>query len=103
MLLLCVPLLGYAAIQPVDEGWQYRWGDSPFLANGTPRWVLEDEPDQWQAIAFPSNPPGRQGREHAWFRVTLPEGEWFAPVLYIYSVDIIVQAWYQGEIGRAHV
>ena len=85
-------------MQPVDEGWQYRWGDSPLLADGTPLWILEDEPEQWHAIAFPSNPPGRHGREHAWFRVTLPEGEWFAPVLYIYSVDIIVQVWFQGEL-----
>lgn len=98
VLLSWVPLAGHTAIQPVDEGWQYRWGDSPLLADGTPLWILHDEPDQWQSIAFPSNPPGRQGREHAWFRVTLPEGEWYAPVLYIYSVDIIVQAWFQGEL-----
>ncbi|KPQ30522.1 MAG: Response regulator containing a CheY-like receiver domain and a GGDEF domain [Marinobacter excellens HL-55] len=85
-------------MQPLEEGWQYRWGDSPLSADGTPQWILEEDSDQWQAIAFPSNPPDRRGREHAWFRVTLPEGEWFAPVLYIYSVDIIVQAWFQGEL-----
>ena len=88
-----------SAMQPVDEGWQYRWGDSPFLADGTPLWLDEpDSADHWHDIAFPSNPPGRMGREHAWFRVTLPEGEWFAPALYIYSVDIIFQVWFRGEL-----
>ena len=95
---LCVPLAGHAAIQHVEDGWQYRWGDSPFLPDGTPEWILQDEPQAWQDIAFPSNPPGRQGRTNVWFRVPLPEGDWFAPALYIYSVDIIVQIWFRGEL-----
>ncbi|WP_228128439.1 GGDEF domain-containing protein [Marinobacter daepoensis] len=86
-----------AAMQPLDESWQYRWGDSPVLADGTPAWLFEDAPDQWHDIGFPSNPPGRDGRDYAWFRVTLPEGNWFHPVLYVYSVDIIVQVWFRGE------
>ncbi|MDX1465210.1 MAG: diguanylate cyclase [Halomonas sp.] len=78
----------------LDEGWEYRWGDSPFLADGTPVWVEEPANDvAWHAIAFPSNPPGRDGHRHAWFRITLPEGEWRDPVLYIYSVDLITQVW----------
>lgn len=96
--LLCLPLTVQAAMQPVDEGWQYRWGDSPLMPDGTPQWIVQDEPGQWHDIGFPSNPPDRAGREHAWFRVTLPEGERFSPMLYIYSVDIIVQAWFQGEL-----
>lgn len=74
-------------------------GRLPFLADGTPLWL--DEPDSaehWHDIAFPSNPPGRKGQEHAWFRVTLPDGEWYAPALYIYSVDIILQVWFRGEL-----
>lgn len=97
-LLLCLPIAGHGAIQHVEEGWQYRWGDSPFLPDGTPEWVVQDDPGEWRDIAFPSNPPGREGREHVWFRVSLPEGEWFAPALYIYSVDIIVQIWHRGEL-----
>jgi len=78
----------------LDEGWEYRWGDSPFLADGTPAWVEEPGSEAaWHPIAFPSNPPGRDGHQHAWFRITLPEGEWRDPVLYIYSVDLITQAW----------
>ncbi|MEE3168988.1 MAG: diguanylate cyclase [Pseudomonadota bacterium] len=94
---LLLPAPGHAASQAVAEGWEYRWGDSPFNTEGVPEWVLEDAPEQWHRIGFPSNPPERNGRENVWFRVTLPEGEWQEPVLYIFSVDLIVQVWAESE------
>ncbi|MCL7942425.1 GGDEF domain-containing protein [Marinobacter sp. ATCH36] len=90
------PQAAVAAVD-LDEGWEYRWGDSPFTDDGVPQWTQTDEPGQWQSIGFPSNPPGRDGREHAWYRVTLPDTEWQEPVLYIFSVDLIVQVWLDGE------
>lgn len=99
-ILLLISLMGapvaYAAVD-LDTGWEYRWGDSPFTDEGVPEWVQTEEPEQWQAIGFPSNPPRRSGREHVWYRVTLPAGEWQEPVLYIFSVDLIVQVWLDGE------
>ncbi|MBW0148456.1 GGDEF domain-containing protein [Marinobacter arenosus] len=86
-----------AASQPITDGWEYRWGDSTFNADGQPHWTLETDAGQWQTIGFPSNPPDRNGREHVWYRVTLPNGEWQEPVLYIFSVDIIVQVYLGGE------
>ena len=97
LLALLMPALAHAASQPVTQGWEYRWGDSPFTEDGIPEWVLQDAPGKWQSIGFPSNPPGREGRENVWFRVTLPTGEWQEPVLYIFSVDLIVQVWVKGE------
>jgi diguanylate cyclase (GGDEF)-like protein len=97
LLVLVLPALAYGASQPVTQGWEYRWGDSPFTQDGIPEWVLQDAPEKWNSIGFPSNPPGRQGRENVWFRVTLPTGEWQEPVLYIFSVDLIVQVWLEGE------
>lgn len=94
---LLLPAISDAASQPVTEGWEYRWGDSPFTDQGVPAWVLEEASDQWRSIGFPSNPPDRNGRENVWFRVTLPEGEWLQPVLYIFSVDLIVQVWVNQE------
>jgi len=81
----------------LNSGWEYRWGDSPLDSDGVPEWVAADEPEQWNAIGFPSNPPGRQNREHVWYRINLPEGHWREPVLYIYSVDLIVQVWLDGR------
>ncbi|MBW4935361.1 GGDEF domain-containing protein [Marinobacter sp. F4206] len=99
-LLLAFTLPGavLAASQPVTDGWEYRWGDSTFNADGVPYWTLETDTDQWQSIGFPSNPPARNGRENVWYRVTLPEGEWQEPILYIFSVDIIVQVYLGGEL-----
>ena len=85
-----------AASQPVTEGWEYRWGDSSIDANGVPTWTETSALDQWSAIDFPSNPPDRNGRNNVWYRVTLPAGDWHDPVLYIFSVDLIVQVW-QGD------
>jgi diguanylate cyclase (GGDEF)-like protein len=97
LLALMLPALACGASQPVTEGWEYRWGDSPFNEDGVPEWMLQDAPEEWNSIGFPSNPPGRDGRENVWFRVTLPSGEWQEPVLYIFSVDLIVQVWVEGE------
>jgi diguanylate cyclase (GGDEF)-like protein len=84
----------------LDSGWEYRWGDSPFTAAGVPVWTLEtpeQSADDWQAIGFPSNPPGRDGRENVWFRTILPDGHWRDPVLYIFSVDLIVEVYIDGH------
>lgn len=82
----------------LDDGWQYRWGDSPFTTEGVPTWSLDPvDSDAWQSIAFPSNPPGRNGQTNVWFRVPLPENQWWEPILYIYSVDLITEAYLDGE------
>tara|TARA_R110000868_G_scaffold129716_2_gene338821 strand:- start:999 stop:3281 length:2283 start_codon:yes stop_codon:yes gene_type:complete len=91
------PVVSVAAPQPVAEGWEYRWGDLPFTAEGVPDWSVAQQPEQWHAIDFPSNPPGRNGRDQVWYRVTLPAGDWQNPVLYIFSADLIVQVWLDGE------
>lgn len=77
--------------------WEYRWGDSPFTDAGVPVWTQESNPDAWTAIDFPSNPEGRGDHTNVWYRVTLPEGQWRDPVLYIFSVDLIVQIYLDGE------
>ena len=95
--LACLCVSQAHAKTDLTSGWEYRWGDSPVDGSGVPEWVTGGDPDQWNAIGFPSNPPGRQGREHAWYRVNLPDGPWREPVLYIYSVDLIVQVWLDGQ------
>jgi len=83
---------------PLDEGWQYRWGDSPFTSKGKPVWS-QDPPDSdaWQSIDFPSNPPDRNGQTNVWYRVNLPENTWWEPIIYIYSVDLITEVYLDGE------
>ncbi|MGO2135335.1 GGDEF domain-containing protein [Marinobacter sp.] len=97
--ILCglVPVATVAAPQPLTEGWEYRWGDLPFNTGGTPDWAPTQQPEQWHAIGFPSNPPDRNGRDQVWYRVTLPAGDFQEPVLYILSIDLITQVWLDGK------
>ncbi len=102
-LLLCLSLFtvclqAHESPLQLHNDWQYRWGDSPFDVQGRPEWALQDNSSEaWQAIDFPSNPPGRDGQTNAWFRTALPNGNWHDPVIYIYSVDLIVQAYLDGQ------
>ncbi len=106
VLLLCLLLIpAWAQVAPprdLADGWEYRWGDSPRLPDGSPAWTRQAEDDAWQPIAFPSNPPDRQGRHHAWFRITLPEGNWRDPVLYIYSIDLLAEFYLDGDLLYRH-
>lgn len=71
--------------------WEYRWGDAPLDANAP-----------WQAIAFPSNPPGRNGQQAVWFKTVLPEGEWRDPVLHITSINLVGQIFLDGTLIYEH-
>jgi diguanylate cyclase (GGDEF)-like protein len=99
--LMLFPCLAFAqgAIQDLDSNWQYRWGDSPFSVNGIPEWSIEEHTqDEWLNIDFPSNPPNRDGKTNVWYRTTLPDnGIWRVPVIYIYSVDLITEAYIDGH------
>ncbi|SFM00058.1 diguanylate cyclase [Marinobacter zhejiangensis] len=96
-LLLSGMAAAHSAAVDVTDGWQYRWGDSPFNEQGKPLWAEEQQPQAWADIGFPSNPPDRGDYTNVWYRVTLPGGDWNDPVLYIYSVDLIVEVYFQGE------
>ncbi|WP_207894941.1 GGDEF domain-containing protein [Marinobacterium mangrovicola] len=81
----------------LDSGWSYRWGDSAFDSSGVPLWTQQSDPQAWHAIAFPADPPDRADKQNIWFRTLLPEGDWRDPVLYISSVDLIVEAYVDGR------
>jgi diguanylate cyclase (GGDEF)-like protein len=98
--LLCLLALDLTRAQaetvPLNQHWEYRWGDSPFK-DDTPVWTIEADEAQWHPISFPSNPPGRDGRENIWYRTQIPEDDWRDPVLYIFSVDLIFEVYLEGE------
>ncbi|MFC3852637.1 diguanylate cyclase [Salinispirillum marinum] len=82
----------------LSQQWEYRWGDSPFTADGRPLWTLEDNPAAWAPIDFPSNPPNRDGQTNAWYRLTLPDNQWRDPALYIFSIDLIAEFYLEDEL-----
>ena len=52
----------------------------------------------WSPLPFPGQPTGREGHDIVWQRVALPDGQWRDPALYIYSVDLIFEAYIDGEL-----
>ncbi len=89
----------------LNTGWEYRWGDSPLTADGVPKWIFPDRSPNgssessadWTPIVYPTNPVGRNGQNNIWFRVTLPETDLRDPVFYATSVDLLVEAYLDGE------
>jgi len=108
LMLIAGGVVAHEGARDLDEGWQYRWGDSPFNAKGTPVWALvgdaeDDVPvDAWHPISFPSNPPDREGRSNVWYRTALPDGEWRDPVLYVFSIDLIAEFYVNGRLVYRH-
>ncbi|KGK42232.1 hypothetical protein LH51_08965 [Nitrincola sp. A-D6] len=84
----------------LDQGWEYRWGDSPVSAEGVPVWTVEPESvSDWHAIDFPSNPPDRSGNQHVWYRIVLPDlNAYLDPVVYINSIDLIAQVYLEDQL-----
>ncbi|WP_372739803.1 diguanylate cyclase [Neptunomonas sp.] len=101
LILILIPSLvsAHGETKNIDANWQYRWGDSPFTAQGIPAWAVGDQDStQWKRIGFPSNPPGRNGKKNVWYRTILDDqGVWRDPVIYIYSVDLITEVYIDGK------
>lgn len=90
LLLLAQPNALASAPTPLTD-WEYRWGDAPLAVN-----------EPWNAISFPSNPPGRNGQRAVWFKTVLPEGEWRDPVLHITSINLVGQIYLDGTLIYEH-
>ncbi|ALM52503.1 sensor domain-containing diguanylate cyclase [Halomonas huangheensis] len=101
--LLCGAATASAPEMPLEEGWEYRWGDSPLSADGVPQWsVADDATDLWQPMAGIGNPPGRNQQDNLWMRHRLPVGEWLQPVLFISSLNLIGEAYVDGRLIYRH-
>jgi len=98
--LLSVVGLPALAFEPtsmdLDQGWQYRWGDSPF-EKGVPLWSVEPNSQEWKSIGFPSNPPERNNQNNVWYRITLPDQPDLGTSLYVFSIDLIAEVYFEGK------
>lgn len=81
----------------LDAGWEYALGDSPFDSNGEPVWTKKDSSAQWQQIDFPADPPAQSAFENVWFRITLPDVSLRDPVFFASSIDLLAEAYLDGE------
>ena len=80
------------------SGWEYRWGDSPFEADGTPAWTKTPSDTEWRATDAPSNPPGRGSHKLVWYRVRLPAGETPDAFVFIYSIELAAELYVDGTL-----
>ena len=92
----------FAQEVPLDEGWEYAWGDSPFDADGVPTWTQQGNSASWQPIAFPANPTVRGDLRNVWFRITLPQHSLRDPVFYASSIDLLVEVYLGGQLIYKH-
>ncbi len=68
--------------------WEYRWGD-------TLPW---EKSEGWNIIEYPSNPPNREDNTNIWYRVLLPTNLTADPHLYVFSIDLITQVYFENKM-----
>lgn|GEM_PF-1517717 len=82
----------------IHDGWHYRWGDSPVMADGRPEWtVTPREPGEWRDTKFPSQPPGWDGKSVLWLHGILPSVEYAKPILFLATVNHHIECWMDGK------
>jgi signal transduction histidine kinase len=95
------PLLSEANAPPhlLVEGWETRWGDSPFDADGIPVWTYQDlQHPGWMPVSRINNlPPPHEERFH-WLRVRLPREYWSEPVIFLPRVFLHVQVYLEDRL-----
>jgi len=83
------------------SGWEYIAGDSPLLPDGTPQWI-SDPSAPWKRAEAVYNPPGRNGSNYIWYRAKIPAGSWLSPSIYIDSVNMCFEVWFEGKAVYSH-
>ena len=59
--------------RPIElSSWEYAWGDSPVLADGTPLWISNPQATAWNSTDRLSNPEGK-AQDYLWLRTQLPD------------------------------
>lgn len=85
-------------IQPYAGSWQFRYGDSPRLADGSPTWARDtaESPD-WSTTDRIHNPPGRTGHQDLWLRTRLVGPALPDTTLFLHEVDQCMEAFLDGK------
>lgn len=82
------------ATKLVSGQWVYHLGDLPRNVE-TGKWDFSTV--DWKITEAPSDITDRSGEQIVWFKVTLPEGSWRDPHLFISSVDLTFQVFQKNQ------
>ncbi|MEE9271651.1 MAG: 7TM diverse intracellular signaling domain-containing protein, partial [Candidatus Krumholzibacteria bacterium] len=80
----------------LENGWQYRWGDSPVDSTGAFTWLHETTGDGWQDIDAFVTPPDAGDQTFVWYKITLPETRWQNPSLSFPTLAMAVEVYVGG-------
>ncbi len=93
----------HAAEQPapvrLDDGWLYRWGDSPLGPGGRLVWLDEEveSEDAWQNVDVGMRLSDGDPEHHlVWYRFRLPEKSWTNPALYFSATGGTFEVYVDG-------
>jgi two-component system sensor histidine kinase ChiS len=78
----------------IIKGWQYHWGDIPLDSEEhlllTPKEISVID---WHSFEFPKKLNNKHRKRILWLRVSLPEGKWKLPYLYLQGVPNILNTY----------
>ena len=71
----------------IQEGWQYRWGDSAVDADGIPIWTYQElDSPEWKGTISLTNLPNKEKHRVLWLRVPLPDKQLESATLFFQRV-----------------
>ena len=95
------PLLSEANAPPqlLEEGWEARWGDSPFDTDGIPVWTYQDrQHPEWTPVSRIIALPPPNAEKFLWLRVRLPEEYWSEPTLFLPRAYLHFQVYLENRL-----
>lgn len=97
MMVLADGYLQYGPRLFIEDGWQYRWGDSPVDPSGNPLWAQVETDDGWHPMEFPGQPPGRNDNQTLWLKVKLPDNQFHHQALMMKLIRQSVILYQNGQ------
>lgn len=88
-------------LEELAKGWEYQWATQLPTAGEQDTNVAEIPSEtKWKPIAYPLNPPERNGRTLLFLRNTIPVGDWKEPALLIDGRGILLcfRAYINGQL-----
>jgi signal transduction histidine kinase len=83
----------------ITEGWEYRWGDSPIDEDGILLWTYQNlDSPEWKPTSSTRQIPGTKGENLLWLRVSLPEGNWSNPTVFLPRVYLNLEVYLESEL-----
>ena len=98
----CGKNIDVALSQDVHQlsSWEYFVGD--FSLNDKFSFLQTVETVSWKPAQTRYNPPDRNGSSIIWYRAVLPDGSWIAPCLFMESVRMNFEVWFDGKLLYTH-